>query len=158
MDRNTAEIIECIKFMGKINKPMMPHHFKKRGVMDLTLSQLDVMGYMYEVNTEKPRRVKMSDLARHAGVKMPTMTDMVNKLVNAGLVMREHDEADRRTVWVSVSRNMEKMVCGHIKERDNEISCIMDCLTEKEKKQAAVILKKIKNSMEERMTKWAKSH
>jgi DNA-binding MarR family transcriptional regulator len=101
------------------------------------------MAYLYE-----HKRAKMSELAKNAGVKMPTMTDMVNKLVSIGIVKREHDERDRRTVWVSITKNVEKMVATHLKQRDEAVAGIMGALSAAEKKQAASILKKVVNSLE----------
>jgi DNA-binding MarR family transcriptional regulator len=90
----------------------------------------------------------MSELSKNAGVKMPTMTDMINKLIKTGLVKREHDEKDRRTVWVSITKDVEKMVAFHLNKRDESIASIMKVLTEHEKEQAVTILKKLVNSLE----------
>ena len=111
--------------------------------MDMTIAQLDTMAYLYE-----HKRAKMSELANNAGVKMPTMTDMINKLVKLGAVKREHDESDRRTVWVFITKDVEKMVFSHMKQRDEAIAHIMDVMSEHEKKQVAAILKKVVNSLE----------
>jgi predicted CopG family antitoxin len=43
---------------------------------------------------------------------------------------------------------VEKMVCGHIKTKEQEFSNVMEALTEKEKEQALNILKKIRKKME----------
>jgi DNA-binding MarR family transcriptional regulator len=144
MDQNAREIISSIRGMQKAMKNRAPKgHFTKMGVMNMTVSQLDTMAYLYE-----HKRAKMSELAKNAGVKMPTMTDMINKLIKAGTVTREHDEKDRRTVWVSITKDVEKMVAFHLKKRDDAIVGIMKVLSEEEKKQAASILKKLVNSLE----------
>jgi MarR family transcriptional regulator, organic hydroperoxide resistance regulator len=144
MDRYAREIISSIRGMQKAMKNQAPKaHFFKLGVMNMTISQLDTMGYLYE-----HKKAKMSELAKNAGVKMPTMTDMIDKLKKCGLVKREHDDKDRRTVWVSITKDVEKMVAFHLNKRDESIASIMKVLTEDEKKQAATILKKLVNSLE----------
>ena len=143
MDETVKEIMECMRSLMAAAKPQKGAHFMKSGVSDLTLSQLDLMAYLYE-----HKRVKMSDLAKHAGVKMPSMTETVNKLVSLKVLQREHDEKDRRTVWVSVTKNVEKMVCAHIRSKEEQFSGIMGVLTSQEKKQALNILKKIQKKME----------
>jgi DNA-binding MarR family transcriptional regulator len=144
MDASSREIIGSIRCMQKFFKGKAPKaHFLKFGVMNMTVSQLDTMGYLFE-----HKRAKMSDLAKNAGVKMPTMTDMVNKLLKSGLVVREHDEKDRRTVWISITKHVEKMVAFHLRKRDEAIAALMSVLTAEEKKQAASILKKITKSLE----------
>jgi DNA-binding MarR family transcriptional regulator len=144
MDRSAREIIDSIRGMQKAMKNQAPKaHFFKMGVMNMTVSQLDTMAYLYE-----HKKAKMSELAKNAGVKMPTMTDMINKLIKTDIVNREHDEKDRRTVWVSITKDVEKMVAFHLKKRDESIVSLMKVLTEEEKKQAASILKKLVNSLE----------
>lgn len=144
MDQNSKEIVESIRSMQKAMKNQAPKsHFFKLGVMNMTLSQLDTMAYIYE-----HKKAKMSELSKNAGVKMPTMTDMVDKLTKTGLVKREHDEKDRRTVWVSITKETEKMVAFHLKKRDESVASILKVLSAEEKKQAALILKKIVNSLE----------
>ena len=143
MDQTAKEIMECVRNMAGFIKGRKSPHFMGTGMKDLTLSQLDLMAYLYE-----HKRAKMSDLAKHTGVKMPSMTETVNKLVSLGVLKREHDEKDRRTVWVSVNKDVEKMVCGHIKQKETWVSNIMEALTPQEKKQALNILKKIQSKME----------
>lgn len=144
MDQNSRQIIDSIREMQKYFKSKAPHdRFFKMGVMNMTLSQLDTMAYLYE-----HKRAKMSELSKNAGVKMPTMTDMINKLLKSGLVKREHDEKDRRTVRVSITKNVEKMVAFHLKKRDEAVASIMKVLSEEEKTQAVNILKKLVKSLE----------
>lgn len=144
MEQYVREIISSMRGLQKYFKNRAPKgHFFHTGVMDMTLAQLDTMAYLYE-----HKRAKMSELANNAGVKLPTMTDMINKLVKLGAAKREHDEADRRTVWVSITKDVEKMVYSHMKKRDEAIARIMDVMSEHEKMQVAGILKKVVNSLE----------
>lgn len=144
MEQCVREIITSIRAMQKYFKNKAPRgHFFEKGVMNMTIAQLDTMGYLYE-----HKKAKMSELARNAGVKMPTMTDMVNKLLKCGLVKREHDDKDRRTVWISITKDVEKIVAGHMRQRDEAVAGIMVALSQEEKRQAANILKKVVNSLE----------
>src|ERR1035437_9311847 len=143
MDETVKQIMECMKALSGFAKPRKSTHFMASGVKDLTLSQLDLMAYLYQ-----HKKAKMSDLAKHTGVKMPSMTETVNRLVSLGVLKWEHDEQDRRTVWVHVTKAVEKMVCGHIKSKEEQFSAIMEVLTGTEKKQALNIMKKIRNKIE----------
>jgi DNA-binding MarR family transcriptional regulator len=93
-------------------------------------------------------KMKMSDLARCEGVKLPTMTSMVNKLVKNGLLIRESDEKDRRTVWISVSGRTKKEVLCHLKEMDGIMGKLLDALSGTEKKQAVKMLVKMNDYLE----------
>jgi DNA-binding MarR family transcriptional regulator len=144
MDQSSKEIIDSIRGMQRAMKNQAPKaHFFKLGVMNMTISQLDTMAYIFD-----HKKAKMSELAKNAGVKMPTMTDMINKLIKMGVVSREHDEKDRRTVWVSITKETEKMVAFHLKKRDDAVASILQALNGEERKQAASILKKLVNSLE----------
>jgi DNA-binding MarR family transcriptional regulator len=144
MDTFSKQILELIRKMQKAMKNKMPKkHFFKIGASNLTISQIEILDYLFE-----HKKAKMSDLAKNAGVKMPTITELVDKLLQCGFVVREHDENDRRCVWISISKNVEKMVNFHIKKRNDDITKMMKVLSEDEKKQAVVILQKIVNSLE----------
>ncbi|HRU39227.1 MAG TPA: MarR family transcriptional regulator [Candidatus Goldiibacteriota bacterium] len=144
MDDISKEIVASIRRMQKFFKDKgRTSHFFEPGVMNLTLSQLDTMAYLFE-----RKKAKMSDLAKNLGVKMPTMTDTVDKLIKSGMVKREHDEKDRRTVWISISKDVEKMVAMHLKMRDEAVAKLLNALNDKEKRQASKILKKIVYSLE----------
>jgi DNA-binding MarR family transcriptional regulator len=144
MDKLTREIVEGMKAFGMLlKKRRKTSGFPVHGMQNLTLAQLEVLGYIYE-----HKNAKMSDLAKHANVKMPTMTDMINKLVKMGLLKREHDENDRRTVWIHITKELEKNVCGHIKLHDEEIAKYLGVLTVQEKENTVKILGKLKKSLE----------
>jgi DNA-binding MarR family transcriptional regulator len=59
----------------------------------LTMQQLRVMGILY---TEGPTRV--STLAHRLNVSTPTVTGILDRLVQRGMTVREDDAADRRVV------------------------------------------------------------
>ncbi len=143
MDELTKELVIMLKSMSPFAKGRKVQSPFKGGVKDITISQLNLMAFLYE-----KKKAKMSELAKFAEVKLPSMTDTVNRLVGMGLLKREHDEKDRRTVWVHITKNVEKMVCGHIKQKDDEVSGLMSVLSTEEKKQALNILKKLKKYME----------
>jgi len=144
MDDKTKKIIGTIHEISKnFGKRKVPKFFVKDKVCHLTLGQMSLLAYLYE-----NKKAKMSELAENAGVTMPTMTEMVNKLVSANILTREHDEKDRRTVWVYITKEAEKKVNLHIEERNKRISELIKCLTSQEKDQLIDILTKIKNKFE----------
>jgi DNA-binding MarR family transcriptional regulator len=59
----------------------------------LTMQQLRVMGILYN---EGPTRV--STLAQRLNVSTPTVTGILDRLVQRGMTVREDDPADRRVV------------------------------------------------------------
>jgi len=146
MEKNAQKVLSCMnemhKEMSKIFKSIKPKKFINIGVKDLTVSQLETIAYLYE-----HKAAKMSDLANNAGVKMSTMTDMIERLHSLGLVERKHDEKDRRSIVISISKNVLSKVYGHIQDRNEQLAKIMDCLTQKEKQTVIKILTKMLDSL-----------
>lgn len=65
---------------------------------DLNASQLLVLQHISHTNKALP-----SDIARSVDLKQATVTVLVNKLEDAGLVTRRRDDKDRRRVWVELT-------------------------------------------------------
>lgn len=142
MDELTKKLISGLKEMTKLvkhKKPIMPFD---ENIKNLTLVQLDVIGFLCE-----HKKARMTDLTKEAGVKMPTMTDVVDKLVKEGIIERTRDEKDRRTVWVQISPNLKKQAEKIMKRHDEYIEKILSVLSKKEKETAINIINKIINSI-----------
>lgn len=65
---------------------------------DLTTSQLLVLRYVGDNDAALP-----SAIAKSIDLKQATVTVLVNKLEEAGLVTRRRDTEDRRRVWVELT-------------------------------------------------------
>lgn len=144
MDAVTKKCIDCLKNMMhliKRNKPIMPFD---DGIKKMTLGQLNVIGYLYE-----HKMARMSDIAKEVGVKMPTMTDIIDKLVKEGFVERQKYENDRRTVWISIAPNIRKQAERIVKKHNSYMGKILSVLSKKEKMQAIKIITKITKSIRE---------
>ncbi|MBC6457516.1 MarR family transcriptional regulator [Actinomadura sp. HBU206391] len=63
----------------------------------ITVQQLAVLGSLQSGSR------RMSELAAEHGVRLPTMTMQINRLVRDGLVTRGADAADARVVTVSIT-------------------------------------------------------
>ncbi|PKL91790.1 MAG: hypothetical protein CVV21_07120 [Candidatus Goldiibacteriota bacterium HGW-Goldbacteria-1] len=143
MDVTSRELVEYIRKVGHLAQKKFPRKACLKGVHEITMAQMYVLGRVFEQG-----KMKMGDLAKSEGVKLPTMTSMVNKLVKNGLFIRESDEKDRRTVWISVSGKTKKEVMGHLKEMDGLMGNLMAVLTDEEKKSAIKMLKKMNDYLE----------
>jgi MarR family transcriptional regulator, organic hydroperoxide resistance regulator len=66
--------------------------------LELTPSQLLVMQHVGQAKKALP-----SAIAKAVNLKQATVTVLVNKLVEAGLVTRRRDTEDRRRVWVELT-------------------------------------------------------
>ncbi len=136
MDSVTKELINNLRYMTNLMKRrrlVVPE-----GIKNLTLGQLQVIECLCE-----HKEMRMSDLARAADVKLPTMTEMVDNLVMRGILKRHRKEDDRRTVWIIIEPAVEKFAIGLMKKHERYLEKIMSVLSIKEKTQAAKIISKL---------------
>lgn len=92
-DALARDILEVVsRLQGATQAPPRP-----RG-NELSRSQLAILRYLARHGS-----CKMRDLAAGLGVTPATMTAPIKLLVRAGLVEREHDDADWRSVRVMVT-------------------------------------------------------
>jgi len=75
----------------------------------------------------------MTELSNNLAVSMPTMTAMVDRLVNSQMVERERDNIDRRVVRVKLTDAGEKILRKLVKIRRREMEKILMNLSEEEK-------------------------
>lgn len=72
---------------------------------ELTTSQLIVLQRVAEKGSALP-----STIAKSVGLKQATVTVLVNKLENAGLVSRRRDTEDRRRVWIELTASGRRVL------------------------------------------------
>ncbi len=54
-------------------------------------------------------QITMNELSAKMGLASSTMTRMIDQLVNKHLVQRQHDDEDRRVVWVRLTSKGEQL-------------------------------------------------
>ena len=74
----------------------------------------------------------MTELSNNLAVSMPTMTAMVDRLVNSKMVERERDDMDRRVVRVKLTDAGEKILKKLVRIRRKEMEKILMNLSEGE--------------------------
>lgn len=88
---------------------------------DLKLSQIRVF-YAFRDSD----MLTMRELADKVGVKMPTMTIMVDSMVRDGFVERERNETDRRKVNVWLTKKGKKIRADFLKQRQRVARTIFE--------------------------------
>jgi DNA-binding MarR family transcriptional regulator len=74
----------------------------------------------------------MTELSNNLAVSMPTMTAMVDRLVNSNMVERERNNIDRRVVRVKLTDAGEKILKKLVRIRRKEMEKILMNLSEEE--------------------------
>jgi DNA-binding MarR family transcriptional regulator len=108
---------------NEISKTINPSQLIK---VDLTSSQIKVIVSFHQ------KTFTMAELSRAHGVSFSTMTSMVDRLLQNGLLERQRDEKDRRIVLVSLSAKGKKMVDYLMKARKQNLEKFLCELTQDE--------------------------
>lgn len=95
--------------------------------VSLTSSQIKVLSTFFDQGV-----FTMTELSRLNGVSVSTMTSMVDRLIQGGLLERRSDGADRRIVLVGLSSAGKKMLDHLIKVRRRELEKFLAKLTRDE--------------------------
>lgn len=117
-----------------------------KGLMGFSVnnSQLKAMTAFHE-----DRHYSMGELCKIANVKMPSMTEVVDKLVEEGFVERIRDTDDRRVVNVQLT-DSGKMAHGVILQaREQELMNIFGCLDVKQRTRLLKSLRVVKSIMKD---------
>ena len=119
---------------NEISKSITPAKLLK---VDLTSSQIKVIISFFGQST-----FTMTELSRVHGVSVSTMTSMVDRLLQSGLLERQREDEDRRIVRVSLSAEGKMTVDYLMKVRRQGIEKFLDELTSAEVQE---FLKSIEN-------------
>ena len=93
-ERLIEHILELEPEMFRAMGPVEPNPWLD---VDVSMSQLKVlMALAWADPDESANGLRMSDLSRYLGVTPATVTVVVDRLVERGLVARQHDIQDRR--------------------------------------------------------------
>jgi len=91
------------------------------------------------------------DIAFHHGVSQPSMTKLVNNLVERGLIHKEHDSKDRRLINLYLTNEGRQLFTRIRKQANEKISIEIDKLSKADQEELAqsllsieTILNKIK--------------
>ena len=106
---------------NEISKSINPAQLLK---VSLTSSQIKVLSTFSDQGV-----FTMTELSRVNGVSVSTMTSMVDRLIQGGLLERQCNGADRRIVRVGLSAAGKKMLDHVIKARRRELEKFLAKLT-----------------------------
>ena len=91
-------------------------------------SQLKAMAAFHE-----DRQYSMGELCKIANVKMPSMTEVVDRLDKEGFVERVRDTEDRRVVKVKLTAAGKEAHNAILASRKQQLENIFGCLDQKER-------------------------
>ena len=104
---------------------------------DLSLTQLRVLGIL------RDREPTMAELATHLGLERSTVSGLIDRAVQRGLVQKTTDAADGRSVRVSLSTEAQHLATRVIAELSELMAPLTDRLNAGEQKRLIALLAKV---------------
>ena len=116
--RREQLLAEILGLEPAMHRAMGPARAKDWVDVDLTMSQLKILFVLHgSVVPGGPEGLRVSEVARFLGVTLPTVTAVMDRLVERGLVRRDQDPDDRRQHVCRLTpdgqRLIEQLAAGH---------------------------------------------
>ncbi len=92
---------------------------------DLPLSQFRCLAATFH-----QEGMKMADIAERLGVKLPALSQVVERLVRRGLLERHSDPDDRRVVRIQLTTTGRESMKAHLNAKNARIAAAVDRLDE----------------------------
>ncbi|MEX3600216.1 MarR family winged helix-turn-helix transcriptional regulator [Kocuria carniphila] len=93
---------------------------------ELTSQQISLMSMLTDGG------VRMTTIAANLGVRTPTATQSVDRLMKSGLVERQPDPADARAVLVKLTRRGHNVIAAEDRHRNEVVAKVLARLDDKE--------------------------
>jgi MarR family transcriptional regulator, lower aerobic nicotinate degradation pathway regulator len=104
---------------------------------DLSLTQLRVLGIL------RDRQPSMAELASYLGLERSTVSGLIDRAVQRGLVQKDADPTDGRSVRVSLTERARRLESRMIAEIGELMAPLTDRLNTSERKRLTDLLAKV---------------
>jgi DNA-binding MarR family transcriptional regulator len=104
---------------------------------DLSLTQLRVLGIL------RDRQPTMAELASYLGLERSTVSGLIDRAVQRGLVQKDADPTDGRSVRVSLTERARRLESRMIAEIGELMAPLTDRLNTSERKRLTDLLAKV---------------
>ena len=98
--------------------------------------RLSVIGALHHLR--KPGHVGVSDLGEHLAVSSAAASQMLDRLVEEGLIIREEDPKDRRMKRISLTETGSRILDESVAARIEWLCDLIDRFSEEEKEQLII--------------------
>jgi DNA-binding MarR family transcriptional regulator len=109
---------------------------KETSGLNCTMSHMEIMHYLAEHGNSS-----MKDIAGHLRITPPSVTTLIDVMVENGLVNRENTAADRRTVRVTLTPKAIKLYKELQKKKTLLLTQLLKKITVEQKQQLSTIIK-----------------
>jgi DNA-binding MarR family transcriptional regulator len=144
IDTKILEIMMTVKKIMMLIKQYLDQEFKSLGISEpqgLIIRALMEYGDM-----------KVSDIAKRLDLSNSTVSGLVDRLVEKGVVDRKRSEEDRRVVMISLAKSHRQPLKRHFEAVFTRLNKVMDLSSEQELDDIAKALEKLKGLLEKAQT------
>ena len=142
---------EIIKDLVEIEMRMLEVKNLFSGIStEMVKSSVGIMGFAVNMSQLKAMTafsedslLSMGELCKMANIKMPSMTEAVDRFEKEGILDRIRDDEDRRVVKVKMTAKGKKMHKEVLKRRADELTKIFSVLTTKDRTKLLDSLKNV---------------
>jgi len=137
---DTASLGVVVRVMA-LNKSLVREATSALGPLDIELFEYDALSALRRQG--KPFALPATGLAQETGLSTGAMTNRIDKLEAKGLVGRRSDNADRRSVVVSLTPEGKKLIDKAIQIRLDAADESLQSLSRRERSDLAGLLRKV---------------
>jgi DNA-binding MarR family transcriptional regulator len=137
MSTDEVERSDLIEALGAVAFAVMGALTKLAAEHDLSLTQLRMLGIV------RDRRLTISELARALGLDRSSVSGLVDRTEKRGLVRREPNAADARSVHVTISPEGAESLASGSAEMAQLLSSLTDALTPAESRRLTALLERM---------------
>ena len=142
---------EIIKDLVEIEMRMLEVKNLFSGIStEMVKNSVGIMGFAVNMSQLKAMTafsedslLSMGELCKMANIKMPSMTEAVDRFEKEGILDRIRDDEDRRVVKVKMTAKGKKMHKEVLKRRANELTKIFGVLTTEDRTKLVDSLKNV---------------
>jgi DNA-binding MarR family transcriptional regulator len=142
---------EIIKDLVEIEMRMLEVKNLFSGIStEMVKNSVGIMGFAVNMSQLKAMTafsedslLSMGELCKMANIKMPSMTEAVDRFEKEGILDRIRDDKDRRVVKVKMTEKGKKMHKEVLKKRADELTKIFGVLTTDDRKKLVDSLKNV---------------
>jgi len=124
---NSGAKAEAARLFSEVEKTLKHSMRKTFEDVGLTMPQCMVIGALI-----KSGEMKISELSNKVKLSNSTVSGIVDRLENQGLVVRTRSEEDRRTVFVKTTKKVEEIYNGIHKKVEESFENLLSLGTDEE--------------------------
>jgi MarR family transcriptional regulator for hemolysin len=130
------DITELQDLISAFKRAMSNWYKKETSSLHCSLSHLEVMHYIGE-----HKNPSMKDIAAYLQITPPSVTSIIESMVDNGLVKRDTSAGDRRTIRVTLTPKATKLTASLHAKKNKLLTLMLKKLSIEQKQQLSDIIK-----------------